>query len=209
MVLREPLSHLLVRIPYTCGDVRAASLFSGGFMSVQSVRRAKRYAQKVEREFCNPKSEIRCLRGGIKAARDVDLYLNAVNCLREVVFEMATKQARDTKTNHVFKGFINRVLTSDEKDSFKVWSCDDHDLWLVLQTDIQQGYKVSVSYNEQNDTFNATYMCNDEKSPNYGWCLTAFAPEWYTAIRSLVFKHNEILQCEWPVGKQANSERWG
>lgn len=178
-------------------------------MSVQSVKRAKRYALKVHNEFCNPQSAIRRLRGGVKAAHEVNLYVGCLNHLREVVYEMATKQVRDTKAPNVFKGFINRTLTADEKLAFKVWECDDHDLWIVLQTDIQSGYKLSVTYNSANDTFNATYMCNDEKSPNHGWCLTAFAPEWYLAIKTLVFKHNEILGCDWPVGKQANQEQWG
>jgi hypothetical protein len=178
-------------------------------MSVQSVWRAKHYFSKVEGEFCEPSSYIRSLRGGVKAAYSVDLYLGCVNYLREVVYEMATKAPRDKKREVTFNGFVNHLLTPEDKELFKTWDCDDHDLWILLQTDIQSGYKISVSFNTQNDTFNATYMCTDEDSPNHGYCLSAFAPDWYNAVKSLVFKHNVVLECVWPLDGKTIRDTWG
>lgn len=178
-------------------------------MSVQSVWRAKAYAERLKKEFVNPRSSIRTMGKGVKTAQEIDSYFRCVYNLRSVMFAMAktASTSRNGKTD--FKGFVNYVLTAEDKELYQKWEADDHDLWLLLATDIQGGYKLTVGYNSQNDTFNATYMCNDPDDKNAGYCLSAFAPDWYNAVKSLVFKHNEILQCVWPIDGKTVGNNWG
>ena len=108
-----------------------------------------------------------------------------------------------------WKGFINYVLSEADKAEYDKWEIHDHDLWLLVAGHEQCGYKLSCSFNGKNDTFNANYICNDTTSPNKGYCLSAFAPDWYHAIRVLAFKHEVILDGVW-VGKESKQQNlWG
>ena len=178
-------------------------------MYLQDVRRIKRDMLRFENSWFK-------LKGAKLNVRNRDSYLDLINSWPEMYVEMGEKylmaKVKPATTNNgkvEFKGFVNYVLDEDDKSRFKTWDIDDHDLWLLLSGDIQAGYKLTTSYNPQNDTYNATYMCNDTTSPNVGYCLSSFAPDWYTAVKSLVFKHNEILGCIWGQDLVKEKLNWG
>jgi hypothetical protein len=178
-------------------------------MSIQSVRRAKRYLRSLEEEFVNSDSIARTAKRSEKGAFDVHLYFSCVNHMRGVSYEMA-KLKNDKEPSRVeFKGYVNYVLTQADKEGFKQWDVEDHDLWLLLAGDIQNGYKLGCSFNPQNDTFQVTYMCNDPASTNAGYILSAYAKDWYIAVKSLVYKHNEVFAGEWPLDGKTLGDSWG
>lgn len=108
-----------------------------------------------------------------------------------------------------FKGFVNYVLSDADKTAFKDWDMDDHDLWQVLAACLQSGYKISATYNSQNDTYSATFMCRDVSLANAGLVLSSFAPDPYNAVKSLVFKHTVILDENWTDAAVKEQSNWG
>ena len=178
-------------------------------MSVQAIRKQAMQFRMLERAFF-------CLRDfpspddtNSLRATFVTSWVGQIERDVRAIFAAAKAKVEGKTPASEFKGFVNYVLTEDDKAGYNAWGLDDHDLWLLLTADIQAGYKFSCSYNKQNDTFSATYMCNDALSPNAGYCLSAFAPDWYNAVKSLIYKHNEVLGGLWNLEKAKEQARWG
>ena len=178
-------------------------------MSVQRIRHHLSLARVQERNFINRLPDV--LFSSQKANQA--WLVNDILRIWEDNVIMAKKAASietPKKSEPVpFKGFVNYTLTEDDKLNFGSWDVDDHDLWIILVTCIQAGYKFSCSYNAQNDTFVACLHCNDKGSPNAGFLLSSFAPEWYLAVKSLLYKHEVVLEGNWQTEEVQKQAKWG
>lgn len=135
----------------------------------------------------------------------LDLYFYWQSELRKVL-GVANKNFKQPD----FKGFINIKVTEEQFDLYQQWDVHDVDLYLLLSANVAAGYKQTSSYDADKETYNATFICSDKDSPNYGYGLSAFAPDWYNAIRLLVFKHEVLLQGNWgSPPEKSNSPKWG
>lgn len=178
-------------------------------MSVQEVRLAKRnllkscrsISQFVDNGFDGEKP--------LTVVQTVEHWMDNLGKETEKIMVAAKAKKANANDKKEFKGFVNYLLSVDDKNAFKEWEVDAADLLLLVAGDVSEGYKMGVSYNPQNSTFVATYMCNSDDSPNAGYMLSAFAPDWFNAVKSLVFKHQHVLGCIWPVGKAAERDSWG
>lgn len=142
-------------------------------------------------------------------AETITFWLEGLGKKVEALSMAAKAVKKNVPGKTEWKGFVNYVLSVDDKVRFGKWDIDDKDLFSLVAGDVSSGYKISVSFNSQNDTFVASYMCNADGDPNQGYMLSAFAPDWYYAVRSLCFKHNVVLEGVWPIGKAAEKDSWG
>lgn len=126
---------------------------------------------------------------------------------RELREEMGMANKKVTENGWI--GFVDVTLTSDEKELFGAWDIHDEDLWLLLVDAMVGGHKVSLSYNKQNETFGASFTGVSPDGENKGYTLSAFAADWYTAVRVLMFKHSVILHGVWENARQREGERIG
>lgn len=144
-----------------------------------------------------------------KQAADIEWWFNDLPRHIERCYVAQKKLAPKADEKVEFKGFVNYVLSDEDKGLYSAWDVDDHDLFLLAAGACQQGYKMGVSFNPKNDTFVATFMCNDGNSANAGLLLSAFAPDWYNAVKLLVFKHEVVLVGAWGDAKSQDANRWG
>lgn len=109
-----------------------------------------------------------------------------------------------------WKGFVNLKLNEEQKALFLSWDVHDDDVWLLFTGLLTEGYKISSSYNGQNSTYNVLLTCNNPSSPNAGFGLSAYSPNWYNAVRLALFKHEVIFQGVWDLKKaQSPDDNWG
>lgn len=144
-----------------------------------------------------------------RAAGNIEFWFEGLSLLQGRVIMAAKAKVQPKADKAEFKGFVNYVLNDADKGLYEKWDIDDHDLWLLVAGHNQCGYKLSVSFNQQNDSFSATYMCNDAASPNAGYCLSAFAPDWYNCLKILAFKHEVVLDGVWGGAAAAPKNLWG
>jgi hypothetical protein len=73
------------------------------------------------------------------------------------------------------------------------------------------GIKVSLSYNKQNDCFQAFATGGQNSGPEFsGLCLAGRGPAVDSALTVLFFKHFEILKEDWrSAGKTTQGDKWG
>lgn len=119
--------------------------------------------------------------------------------------------ARDTKKKTVqWRGFKDVRLTEAQRDAYDHWDIHDADVYELAASAVSQGFKFTCSYNHSNDTYTATLTGQDgAPAAAQGFSLSAFAPTWYDAVRTLMFKHDAVLEGDWSKIEVSASERWG
>jgi len=111
------------------------------------------------------------------------------------ILVMPKSQANQTTVN--WKGFKDFRLTNDQLAAFATDGVHDDDLMDLVQASLAEGYKLTFTYNGQSDTYNASMTCNDDKSGNFGYTMSLFGPNFYTALGLLMYKHHILLDGDW------------
>jgi len=118
-------------------------------------------------------------------------------------------KSKKEKYQFQFRGFVDVKLSDVQRDAFSSWDVHDEELYEIVATVVQGGFKLSTTYNSGNDTFTATLTGQNGTGDADGYSMSSFAPDWYNALRLLVFKHTVILEGDWARAAQAESAKWG
>jgi len=106
-------------------------------------------------------------------------------------------RANGKKVLTAWRGFKDFRLTAEQLEGFAAFDCEDDDLMDLIQTTLAEGYKLTLTYNGQSDTYNCAITCNAEKHPNEGFTMSAFAQTAYVAMKLLMYKHAVLLEGDW------------
>lgn len=92
-------------------------------------------------------------------------------------------------------GFLNARLTQDDVDDFQEWfqAAQAESGWSLLHSALQQGIKLSVTYDVGNNTFIATFT-GDLLRIGDRRAVTSRAPFWAQAVLLAVYKHVVMLK---------------
>lgn len=105
--------------------------------------------------------------------------------------------------------FVSRNLLSEEADDFKKWekgvSAESGSLISQVMLD---DYKLSVTYDDNNECFIATLTGKDDQRHNSNKALSARSDDWYEAIMMTLYKHLVLFSgTKWSGSSQKNN--WG
>jgi len=105
--------------------------------------------------------------------------------------------------------FVDVPIPKQEKVKFDAWFVEqEKDLHLWLEDVVSHGYKLSLSYDLQNDTVIASLTVRDEQSKNYNCCVSGRSPAAIEAFFLVCYKATILLaDTSWAEQKQGNS--WG
>jgi hypothetical protein len=109
------------------------------------------------------------------------------------------------------KGFISCDLSKDLKEQGKVWVAQHtDDLGAKVEALATDGYKISMSADRIHDCFQASATCTDAENADYGFCLTARAPDIWSALGMLLYKHYVVLEGEWASREAtaSSADKW-
>lgn len=85
------------------------------------------------------------------------------------------------------------VTPSDLDDRYGTYDALEADVNELLNA----GYRIAFSFNENNSAFICSVTCKASGDENEGCTYTAFAGDWYTALRVAMYKHYVIAQGVW------------
>lgn len=105
--------------------------------------------------------------------------------------------------------FVNRNLDADEGEKFKVWAKGvDNESGTLISEIMVDDYKLSVTYDDNNECFIATITGKDEQRHNPNKALSARSDNWYEAVMMALYKHLVLFGGgKWSGGTQRNN--WG
>lgn len=116
---------------------------------------------------------------------------------RMTMAKKAAGQAQYQKPEYTQVKWVNRQLSSDEKEQHDSGNSTPQKTFKDLLALALGGYNISLKWDNYSKCYQATLIPFNEASPNYGFGLSARAAEPYRAISLLLFKHYEVLQEDW------------
>jgi hypothetical protein len=108
-----------------------------------------------------------------------------------------------------WKGFVNVRLGAEERDALDAWDIQDGDVFEGLGGYLTGGYKLSVSYQKDQVSYVATIIGLDGTKKNAGRAVTAYGPDLYNALRTVLFKVVTLLPDDWTEYKPSPSDNIG
>lgn len=107
--------------------------------------------------------------------------------------------------------FVNCELSKEERDAVSKWDVKYEVTFDTVARMVADGFKLSVTADRKHDCSIATFTSPKGDAGVRQQCLTARGPDFYGAIRCLVYKHAIVLEGEWgEVGNSIDaSSKWG
>lgn len=106
--------------------------------------------------------------------------------------------------------FIKYRMTDEEMGDFQSNQVMDEDGVFTFMCDcIDKRLKFSCSYDAFGGGCQAFLTPGDEKDKNYGFTLSARAPDLLNAVSLLHYKHYVLFKQDWPKEASSHGSAWG
>lgn len=107
-----------------------------------------------------------------------------------------------------FRGYVEYRFTDEDKKKFKEWlAAEDGTASAILKT-IENDYRITLSYDDYNEAYQASISTKDDSSPNAGYVLVGRGADWYKALLQAVYKHYVIMRGDWLNYTKSVSKDW-
>lgn len=118
----------------------------------------------------------------------------------------AKTSVRTAASGKQWTNFVEISLAGHDMEKIEQEFGTTDALFDALTTMLGEGYRVSLSYNPQNDAIIASVTCKDDESVNAGCTYTSFAVDWVTALKIAAYKHFVVTEQNW-IGVAGVSSR--
>lgn len=117
----------------------------------------------------------------------------------EKKFQRQVKKDGNSRPATRFNGnqFINYELNKAQTAELKAQPNDANKLFASLEGLINDGYKLTVKYDERNECFASFLFAPDDGGANSGFILTGRGSSCVKAVKQLLYKHFVCLPNGW------------
>jgi hypothetical protein len=123
--------------------------------------------------------------------------------------EYTQEHPRMNREKATWQGFVDIPMTAHQKEAFKAVEMDAEDFERTLEDFIGEGYKVSVTYQRKQGSFQVAATAQWAGMPNAGYTTSAWAKDVFTALRLLLYKHYDMCGGDWAAGDSSGDEAFG
>jgi len=103
--------------------------------------------------------------------------------------------------------FINLELDAKHKPEFHAFRKDLESVNLVFTEMLEDGYKLSCSYDNRNECL-AAYAFPSDEHDNAGYILTGRGGTALSALAELLYKHSVLMDRNWPAFAERSRRRY-
>lgn len=108
-----------------------------------------------------------------------------------------SKGKRSNRQRAEWEGFIDRAVTSSEKEIYVEWLQTQSDVSILLREVLDGGYRVAISADGFSGGYAATLFAQYADMDNAGWNLSARSSDPIESFFRVVFLHSVVLGGEW------------
>lgn len=94
-------------------------------------------------------------------------------------------------------GFVNVTLSDDQREAAALDYQDPDFMWDTLVTVLRDGYKVTLSYDAETDSFCAALSGTNCGKPNERLSITAWGATEIAGLQYVLYKHVTVLEFVW------------
>lgn len=120
---------------------------------------------------------------------------------KEEKHDVRRSNAGGGKVSDTWKGFVNIELSDKEKSEVKKLFERYGDAWSHILGRVAEGYKLTVSYDDQHTTWNVSLTCRALEDRNLGLTLTGRGGSCQAACISLWYKDERMLKGVWELSR--------
>lgn len=164
---------------------------------------ADHWAIERDKFLANPRAEFRSFARwyGRWKSRDLLVILNIYLGVGEMA-RGTKKPATTAAVRNQWTEFVDIPLTEDDFEQIGKAFPDIETTDEAIADLLSQGYRVSLSYNSNNDAFIASVTCKNEDDENHGKTFNAFAGSWVEALQCALYKHYVKARKNWGGGSE-------
>lgn len=126
-------------------------------------------------------------------------FFRLLNQLGEVIMAR-TKGAKSGAAGRASGGsvwFVNVAVSVGDAAKIEEYFPTVEAVYDAMVEVMTDGYRVAFNYDMTRDAVVASLTCRNEGSPNHNGVLNAFAGDWFTALRVVLYKHYVVLSEQW------------
>lgn len=117
---------------------------------------------------------------------------------REECAVMAGRKPKESRAVRAkWVGFLDYRLSDDELMDLDSWKPTTAEIWECVDTLIEGGYRVALSYNATLKVASCTLMDDDAERRSGGYGLSSSDTDGAAALKAAVFKHFHVLSGDW------------
>lgn len=95
-------------------------------------------------------------------------------------------------------GYVNIRLSDDEKEAARLWIRENQvEVMQHLSDDLWDGFKFSLTADQPNQSFIATYTGSGWSGSKLRCALSARGATWFEALALLIWKHHVYAEKDW------------
>lgn len=123
---------------------------------------------------------------------------------------MAKAKRKNTGNGLEKYSFVRCELTSEDKKAAKIWvEANSAEFGALLHDAVASGYKYSLSFSSEHDTFTACFTGKEEHGFNAYKTLTARHKDWLVAALTLLYKSTVMFKNGvWETDDDDDDDGW-
>ena len=122
---------------------------------------------------------------------------------------MAKSSSKAKATPFTWKGYKNINISDKLHDSVEKFLTDDKEIFALWNSLLLKDYTFKFYFDVKSESFKCTVTCMNSEEPNFGYAMSAYGDNWYTALGVVIFKHVEISQGDWDSVASDSFGRFG
>lgn len=118
------------------------------------------------------------------------------------------KVSEQTRTNgHGDVVWISTKLTEQQKQLFESETSSNTSAWWAsLHTELEEGYRLSLSYDNYSNMFLCTMFTRDATSKNAGKMLTSRSKDIFRSVLMTIWKHVSLYDRRWVAQEERTDD---
>ena len=122
---------------------------------------------------------------------------------------MANKKPNKKTKSFEFKGYANINVPDSLSNAIEKHIKDAQAVYEEVNTLARDGYSLKVYYDSAQENYRASITCMNAEDDNFGYVLSSYAGDWYTALAVLTFKHFDVAKETWLEYTAEQTKGWG
>lgn len=144
-----------------------------------------------------------------KDLHTIQSYFTRAELAYELLERVMAKKTSKDKISFEFKGYININIHESQYPAVEKFMSDDKSIWHDFTTMVSTGYTFKFYYDGNSEAYKVVVTCFYNESPNFGYSMSAYGNDWFTALAAVLFKHVEIADGDWSSFSSTTNRKFG
>lgn len=137
-----------------------------------------------------------------------NIFTQHARNMRRASIYMSHKKDKK-KPKFVWKGYANVGVTEAVVPDLEKFVSDEKRVFSEYNKMLVTNYQIKLYFDDYSESIKCVAVCHQHDDPNFGYALSSFAEDWYTALAVMIFKHIVICEHDWDNASSKTLRKFG